>query len=226
MKERKIMGELFNLTNANVKLYDGDPRNMDPTFGEAYFDKTRDTGYGGYYYDGRWEAVAETVIKRYNLDSKKKLLDVGCGKGFLLHDLQKKCQGITLRGLEVSQYAIDKAHGNTREVIDFGSAATLSYADNEFDCVTSINTFHFLTPEECQVALNEMVRVMKDPSKGFIQVDAFTDEVEKERLFAWAPIVKSFLSVDEWLAMFKHVGYEGDYYWTFVRPQTPEKFYK
>ena len=76
-----------------------------------------------------------------------------------------------MRGLEVSQYAIDKAYGNTCKIIDFGSAGKLSYADNEFDCVTSINTFHFLTPEECKVALEEMVRVMKDPSNGFIQVD-------------------------------------------------------
>lgn len=219
------MGELFNLTNANAKLYDGAPRNMDPTFGEAYFDKTRDTGYGGYNYDGRWGAVAEGIAKKYNLDSKSKFLDLGCAKGFLLHDMQEKFPGITARGLEVSQYAIDNAHGNTGEVIDFGSAGKLSYADNEFDCVTSINTFHFLTPEECKVALKEMVRVMKDPSKGFIQVDAFTDEVEKERLYAWAPIVKSFLSVEEWLEMFKQAGYEGDYFWTFVRPQTPEKFY-
>ena len=110
-------------------------------------------------------------------------------------------------------------------MIDFGSAEKLSYANNAFDCVTSINTFHFLTPEECKVALEEMVRVMKDPSNGFIQVDAFTDEVEKERLYAWAPIVKSFLSVEEWLEMFTQAGYKGDYYWTFVRPQTPEKFY-
>lgn len=110
-------------------------------------------------------------------------------------------------------------------MIDFGSAARLSYADNEFDCVTSVNTFHFLTPEECKAAMKEMVRVMKDPANGFIQVDAFTDEVEKERLYAWAPIVKSFLSVEEWLEMFKQAGYKGDYYWTFVRPQTPEKFY-
>jgi hypothetical protein len=60
------MGELFNLTNANVKLYDGPPRNMDPTFGIAYFDKTRDTGYGGYHYDGRWTPVAETLIVTTN----------------------------------------------------------------------------------------------------------------------------------------------------------------
>ena len=93
------------------------------------------------------------------------------------------------------------------EIIDFGSAEKLAYNDNEFDCVTSINTFHFLTPEECKMALKEMVRVMKDPSNGFIQVDAFTDEVEKERLYAWAPIVKSFLSVEEWLEMFKQAGY-------------------
>ena len=85
------MGELFNLTNANVKLYDGPPRNMDPTFGIAYFDKTRDTGYGGYHYDGRWTPVAETLIGHYQLNAESKVLDIGCGKGFLLNGLQEVC---------------------------------------------------------------------------------------------------------------------------------------
>ena len=69
-----------------------------------------------------------------------------------------------------------------------------------------------------------MLRVLKDPQKAFIQVDAFVNDVERERLLAWAPIIKSVLSVDEWLAMFERQNYKADYYWTFVRPQTPEKF--
>ena len=218
------MGELFNLTNANVKLYDGPPRNMDPTFGIAYFDKTRDTGYGGYHYDGRWAPVAKTLISHYQLDAKSKVLDIGCGKGFLIKDLMEVCPGMEARGIEVSKYAIENAHPNANGLIDSGSAEKLPYPDNYFDCVTSINTFHFLSPEKSEIALQEMMRVLKHPHKAFIQVDAFENDVERERLLAWAPIIKSVLSVKEWLKMFDRQSYQADYYWTFVRPQTPEKF--
>ena len=218
------MGELFNLTNANVKLYDGPARNMDPTFGIAYFDKTRDTGYGGYHYDGRWTPVAETLISHYKLNSESKVLDIGCGKGFLLKGLQEVCPEMEIRGTEVSEYAIENSHPDVKSLIDFGSAEKLDYPDNYFDCVTSINTFHFLSPEKGEIALQEMLRVLKYPQKGFIQVDAFVNDIERERLLAWAPIIKSVFSVDEWLDLFKKKNYQSDFFWTFVRPQTPEKF--
>ncbi len=218
------MGELFNLTNANVKLYDGPTRNMDPTFGVAYFDKTRDTGYGGYHYDGRWTPVAETLIKQYQLNAESKVLDIGCGKGFLLKGLLDVCPEMEIRGTEISKYAMENAHPDVKDLIDFGSAEKLDYPDNYFDCVTSINTFHFLSPENCEMALKEMLRVLKHPQKAFIQVDAFVNDVERERLLAWAPIIKSVFSVEEWLALFRKQNYQADFFWTFVRPQTPEKF--
>lgn len=39
------MENFLNLINASVKLYDGAPRNMGPTFGVGCFGITRDTGY-------------------------------------------------------------------------------------------------------------------------------------------------------------------------------------
>ena len=50
-----------------------------------YWDGNRRYGYGGYkYIPGRWKAVAKKLIKTYKLRSGSKILDVGCGKGFLL----------------------------------------------------------------------------------------------------------------------------------------------
>ena len=218
------MGELFNLTNASAKLYDGPVRNMDPTFGFDYFDNTRDTGYGGYQYDGRWKPVAKGLIEKYNLKSGDRFLDLGCGKGFLLNDLLEECPGLEVRGLEVSQYAIDNSHNGTASHVDFGSVEKLPYPDDYFDVVVGINVFHFPTPENAEKGFREMMRVGKKNAKFFIQVDAFTNDVERERLLAWAPIIKTVYSVDEWFALFKKVNYDGDYFWTFVRPQTPEKF--
>lgn len=220
------MGELFNLTNATVKLYDGAPRNMDPTFGVAYFDETRDTGYGGYSYDGRWLPVAKTVVERYNLKPGQKVLDLGCAKGFLMADLLRECPELEVCGIEVSQYAIDNAESEVKDKIKFASAESLPFPDNYFDVVLGINVFHFLSPEETEIAFREMLRVGKGDQNYFIHVDAYTNEIERERLLAWAPIIKTVYSCEDWFALFEKLGYQGDYYWTFVRPETPEKFQK
>ena len=182
------MGKLLNLTSANVKLYDGPPRNMDPTFGFDYFDNTRDTGYGGYHYDGRWKPVAKTILEKYNLKSGDRILDLGCGKGFLLADLIEECPGLEAKGIEISEYAIENAHPPAKQHMSLGSIEKLPFPDDYFDAVMAINVFHFLSPEKTEIAFKEMLRVGKGSKNYFIHVDAFTNEVERERLLAWAPV--------------------------------------
>src|SRR5204863_6366754 len=86
-----FMPQFLNLLNAQPKLYDGPTRNMDPTFGVLYFDGTRDTGYGGYRYDGRWKPIAQAIVERYRLRPGQRVVDIGCGKGFFLRDLAEIC---------------------------------------------------------------------------------------------------------------------------------------
>ena len=217
------MGEFINLISAQPKLYDGPPRDMDPNFGVTYFDGTRDQGYGGYKYDGRWIPIAEKIIKYYGLNAKSKVLDLGTAKGFFLAGLMEACPGITVAGVEVSEYAIAHTVESVKPFIAQASAEDLSqYADHSFDFVAGMNTLHFLTPKGAEKALKEIMRVGK--GKYFVQVDAFTNDVEKERLLAWAPIIKTVYSVEQWLALFKKVGYDGDYFWTFVHPQAESTF--
>lgn len=217
------MPTLFNLLNAQPKLYDGPPRDMDPAFGLTYFDGSRHQGYGGYRYDGRWKPVCEAAVKRYGLNAKSRILDLGCGKGFFLADLIQVCPGISVVGIDISRYAIQNAHPAVRPFLQVGNQVDLSdFPDGHFDFVSSMNALHFLPPEGAGMALRELTRVGK--GRYFVQVDAYTNEVERERLQAWAPIIKTVYSVDRWFELFRKVGYEGDCWWTFVRPLTPEKF--
>ena len=211
------MGEWHNLLNAQPKLYDGPPRAMDPTFGLAYFDGTRNTGYGGYQDDGRWKPIGQAIIKRYQLGPKDFVLDLGCAKGFFLADLTEICPGIQVRGIDISEYAISHAPKKIKSFLSVGSADQLQhFPDQSFDFISAMNTLHFLPPDRAEIALREMLRAGKN--KFFVQVDAYTNETERERLLAWAPTIKTVYSVDEWLRLFREVGYPGDYFWTFVRP--------
>ena len=58
-------------------------------WGYDYWDGDRRICYGGYkYMPGRWKPVAEQMIDQYNLQGGDKVLDIGCGKGFLLYEMK------------------------------------------------------------------------------------------------------------------------------------------
>ena len=104
-------------------------------YGQMYFDGPREYGYGGYKYDGRWIPVAKDIIKHFGLNKGDKVLDVGCGKGFLVKDLLSL--GIDVYGIDISQYAIDHCEKEVVKRLEIGSADDLKFPDNSFKAVIS-----------------------------------------------------------------------------------------
>ena len=181
-------------------------------FGQAFFDGSRDTGYGGFSYNPRfWQPVIPTFAQHFSLNHQSKILDVGCAKGFMLYDFTQLIPGIEVQGIDISQYAIDNAIEEVKPFLHVGNAVSLPYDDNSFDAAFSITTLHNLEIDELAIALQELERVSK--GKSFITNDAYRDAVEKERMEAWNLTAKTMMHVDEWQAFFKKVGYTGDFYW-------------
>ena len=189
-----------------------DVRRIARQFGQEFFDGDRKYGYGGFKYFSRfWQPVVPTLQKHFGLTSSSSLLDVGCAKGFMLHDLEELIPGISVAGVDVSDYAIEYAMEGVQSKVQVADARDLPFSDNSFDVVIAINTIHNLERDGCAKALREIERVSR---KGaFITVDAYRDDEEKERMFAWNLTAKTIMSVDEWVAFFKEVGYTGDYFW-------------
>lgn len=181
-------------------------------FGEEFFDGSRDTGYGGFSYNARfWQPVIPTFQQHFKLTQQSKVLDVGCAKGFMLYDFMQVIPGISVSGLDVSDYAIANAIEETKPYIQVGNAIDLPYDDNSFDAVISVTTLHNLEQDALARALNEVERVSN--GRSFITLDAYRDNEEKERMEAWNLTAKTMMHVDEWKVFFKDVGYTGDYYW-------------
>lgn len=181
-------------------------------FGRAFFDGDRRHGYGGFSYHPRfWQPVIPTFQNHFGLTEKSRVLDVGCAKGFMLHDLVELIPGIQVAGVDISSYAIENAIEDMRPFVRVADAVHLPFADNSFDVVISINTIHNLEKEECARALKEIERVAR--GKSFITVDAYRNDAEKERMMAWNLTAKTVMHVDEWKAFFREADYTGDYYW-------------
>jgi protein-L-isoaspartate(D-aspartate) O-methyltransferase len=178
-------------------------------FDYDYWDGDRKYGYGGYNYDGRWQAVARRMAAHYQLKPGARILDVGCAKGFLLNDFLDAVPGADVAGIDISQYAIDHAMPSVRDKLTTGSAATLPYPDHSFDLVVSINTLHNLRVFELDSALREIERVARGPK--YIIVDSFRNEREKVNLLYWQLTCQCFYTPEDWEWWFRHTGYTGDH---------------
>ena len=181
-------------------------------FGKDFFDGDRRYGYGGYSYNSRfWEPVVPTFKEFYNLTGQSKILDVGCGKGFMLYDFKRFIPGITVAGIDISEYAIENAKKEVKQFLKVGDARELPFEDNSFDLVVSITTIHNLEREDCKKALRELERV--SANSKFITVDAYFNDEEKKRMDMWNLTALTYMHAEEWKEFFKEAGYTGDYYW-------------
>ncbi len=190
-------------------------REVAKEFGQAYFDGTRDEGYGGYHYDGRWVPIAKKMVERYRLSPGLRVLDVGCAKGYLIKDLMDVCPGLDVWGLDISGYAIQHAHPDVQGRIVQGSVDALPFAENTFDAVVSINVVHNLELERCVRGIQEIARVAK-PEKSYIQVDGYRNDSEKELCLNWVLTAVTHGTLEFWRELFAKCGYRGDYYWTIL----------
>jgi len=181
---------------------------------EDYWDGERQYGYGGYYYDGRWKKVAEKLIDYYKLQPGQKVLDIGCGKGFLLYDIKTLIPDIEIKGLDISKYALDHAKEEVKKYLVLGSATDLPYSDNYFDLVISINTLHYLYIYDLEKSIKEIERVKKN-NNSYIVVESYRNEEEKANLLAWQLTCECFYTPNEWKWIFDKFGYSGDYSFIF-----------
>jgi len=174
-----------------------------------YWDGSRDINYGGYKYDGRWEPIAKKMIEYYKLKPNSKILDVGCGKGFILYEFKKLLLNCEVKGLDISSYAIKNAKNEVKKDLIVGNANNLPFEKDYFDLVISLNTLHNLYCYDMKKALSEIERVGK--SKKYICIESYRNEFEKMNLLYWQVTCECFFTPDEWKWWFDLVEYKGDH---------------
>jgi ubiquinone/menaquinone biosynthesis C-methylase UbiE len=183
-------------------------------YGEMYWDGPREYGYGGYRYDGRWRPVARDIIAHFELKPGMRVLDVGCGKGFLVKDLMLACPGLEAFGLDISLYALMHCERDVVGRLHFGSADNLPFPDGSFDCVLSLNTIHNLSRPRAVKAMQEIQRLSR--GRAFVQVDSYHTPEQKEIFESWVLTAEFHDYPQGWIELFREAGYTGDYFWTII----------
>ncbi|MFO0823452.1 MAG: class I SAM-dependent methyltransferase [Gemmataceae bacterium] len=185
-------------------------------FDRDYWDGDRRFGYGGYKYDGRWSVVAQSLVDTYSLPANARILDVGCGRGFLLHEFQRLLPGCTVAGFDVSDYGLATAKEETRpHLFNHDARQPFPFTDNSFDLVISINALHNLPPEDVAKALSEMQRVARH---RFLCVESFRTTEELFNLQCWALTCETFFRPASWEWLFGLAGYTGDHEFIYFEP--------
>lgn len=175
-----------------------------------YWDGDRRYGYGGYrYIEDRWKPVAEALIERYSLRSGDRVLDVGCGKAFLLHEMKRLLPELEVTGFDISEHGLAEATPEVRPyLVRYRAQDRYPYGDDNFDLVISLGCLHNLRLYELQSAVQEIERVGK---AKYIMVEGYRNELEQFNLECWALTAESILHTSEWIWLYEHFGYSGDY---------------
>ena len=175
-----------------------------------YWDGDRRFGYGGYkYIEDRWRPAAEELIKNYNLNNNSSILDVGCGKAFLLYEMKKILPGLSVYGFDISKHGINSAKDEIKENLFIHKAQNdYPFENNQFDLVISLGCFHNLRVFELEKAIKEVQRVGK---QAYIMVESYRNETELFNLECWALTCESFFDREEWIWLYDHFGFKGDY---------------
>ena len=179
-------------------------------YGADYWDGDRRYGYGGYkFIPGRWKPVAEALIKTYGLKAGSKVLDVGCGKAFLLHEMLQLEPGLQIAGFDISEHGLASAQPEVKpKLFKYRAQDIYPFGDKEFDLVISLGCFHNLRIFELKTALGEVQRVGK---QGYVMLESYRNEQEQFNLQCWALTCESFFDTAEWIWLYSHFGYTGDY---------------
>ena len=212
-RERSVINPLHTSTKRDylARMNDGKVECMKyaSKYGEEFWDGDRRYGYGGYNYDGRQKVIAESLIKEFKLEDGCSILDVGCGKGFLLFEFKKLLPNCHVAGFDISDYAVKNCKEEVKEnLFVYDSSKPFPFKDKEFDLVTSVTTLHNLPVYDLKTALKEMQRVGE---KHYLAVESYRNQEELFNLQCWALTCQSFYSKKEWLWIFEEFGYKGDY---------------
>jgi ubiquinone/menaquinone biosynthesis C-methylase UbiE len=158
--------------------------------------------------------ITQKTMRRMNLCTGNRVLDLGCGAGWatrlLALSVAGEDQSGQVVGVDVSDEMIglaqasSKAFPNIQYVV--GSAQQIPWRDNFFDKVLSVESFYYYTDQE--QALEELFRVTAPGGGVFILINLYRDNPYSLQWVDKLRVPVQVRSSSEYVAMFKEHRFE------------------
>ena len=169
-----------------------------------YWDGKRRYGFGGYdYIQDYWTPVAKKLIKKFKLTNKSRILDIGCGKGFLLFEIKKILKNIKIEGIDISKHAIKNSKKEVKKYLKRIDINKYKFK-SKYDLIISINTLHNLEIDDLSKVVKKIVKFSKN---SYIAVEGYRNIEELFNLQCWALTANTFFSRNEWIWFLRNLNY-------------------
>lgn len=116
--------------------------------------------------------------KEFGMKSGMKVIELGCGPGFLLERLDEEFDDIQLTGIEIEEALVNYAQEHLKENIEIklGSILDTKLPDNTYDfAVTRLVIEHLSNPVD---AIKEVFRILKPGGKAIFVDNDFEMHIE------------------------------------------------
>jgi SAM-dependent methyltransferase len=164
-------------------------------YGKDYFEGEKLSRYGAT--GGYTNSVFFTMMaKILNVTFQpRKILDVGCAKGFLVQALRER--NIEVYGTDISRYAFDEAPENIKPYLQIANISHQPFPDKSFDLVVCMEVLEHLFPNNIFPAIAELYRLT---SKYLFITVATLNNIYDRTHFSLFPR-------ESWQWLFEHEGF-------------------
>ncbi|SCY62390.1 MerR family transcriptional regulator [Alkaliphilus peptidifermentans] len=133
-------------------------------------------------YNDVLSTVYEEAIKGINIEKHNvRILDIGVGTGNLSEKFL--VEGYDIVGIDQSRKMLNVAKQKFPNLkVRLGEFLNIPFDRNEFDIIVTTYAFHHLNDEEKELAIDEMMRVLKDNGRIIIGDMMFENSLEKSKL--------------------------------------------
>ncbi len=159
--------------------------------------------------EGHHSDITDQTLALMNLKPNDRVLDLGCGTGWASRRMARVVTGGEVVGVDVADEMLRRAEtastgiGNVRYL--WGSAESLSLADNTFSKVLSVESFYYYADQGA--ALDELRRVMAPGGRLFILINLYRDNHYSLRWVGELKVPVQALSEAEYITLLQKHGF-------------------
>jgi arsenite methyltransferase len=172
------------------------------------FDQWAESGHGEQM-EHHHLPITEPVLALMDLRTNDRVLDLGCGSGWLCRRLARLAPEGRVVGIDIAAEMLRRARAASGEYgnLNFmeGAADRIPCGDGFFSKIISVESAYYW-PEPA-ASVREMFRVLGGGGNAWILINYYRENPHSHQ---WGPIVNiptHLLSTDEWTTLYREAGF-------------------